>query len=350
MEEKSLKFAAVFLSAITVLMCMSLPLFPEMRARVVDAREKRAAEQENEDQQVAMQNLEILDEEDTKTVEKGQLRLRLPEGVDGGEVSVINDYVTQKILIEIPGTDSAYFDSYPIVGSSNHIDTVSYAMEEETGVLEIVMDRVYELDMKYDARYYYFDFLTPQEVYDKVVVIDAGHGGKAPGATKQGVNEKDIDLAIALELREIFAESGRNIGVYYTRIDDSNPTFEQRVQLANKSGANLFISIHNNSLGNGRMSETNGTQVMYDEESEESYRLAQICLDKVTAEIGSNDKGLVEGDSIYIIRNSEVPVALIEVGFMTNQRELELLQTQEYQKKTAEGIYQAILAAFEEGY
>ncbi len=73
------------------------------------------------------------------------------------------------------------------------------------------------------------------------------------------------------------------------------------------------------------MSGTSGTQVMYDETSEASRQFAQICLEEVTGRIGSRDKGLVEGDSIYIIRTSEVPVALIEVGFMTNKDELEKL-------------------------
>ena len=98
------------------------------------------------------------------------------------------------------------------------------------------------------------------------------------------------------------------------------------------------------------MSNVRGTQVMYDESSEESRRFAQICLEEVTEALGSVDMGLVEGDKIYIIRNSDVPVALIEVGFMTNREELRLLNTQEYQKQTAQGIYEAVLRAFEEGY
>ena len=60
--------------------------------------------------------------------------------------------------------------------------------------------------------------------------------------------------------------------------------------------------------------------------------------------------GLVEGDEIYIIRTSEVPVALIEVGFMTNQEELNLLNSTDYQKKAAEGVYDAVLDAFAKGY
>ena len=199
------------------------------------------------------------------------------------------------------------------------------------------------------------DFLTPHEVYDKVVVIDAGHGGNAPGATKQGINEKDIDLAIVLKVKELFDQAGdKSVGVYYTRTDDSNPSLEQRVDMANKAGADLFISVHNNSTKSGRMSSINGTAVMYDEEkaSEEkgSMQLAQICLEEMTAALGSTSKGIVKGHEIYIIRTAEMPVALIEVGFMTNQDELNRLNDEAYQKEAAQAIYNAIYRAFQEGY
>lgn len=166
--------------------------------------------------------------------------------------------------------------------------------------------------------------------------------------------EKDINLAIVRELKELLDENDRNIGVYYTRTEDVNPTFEQRAQLGGKAGANLFISVHSNSTVDGLMSGYNGTEVMYDElKSEEGFsskRLAQICLEEITASMGSKDNGVTYGNSIYIIRNSEVPVALIEVGFMTNQEELDNLTSPGYQKKAAQGIYNAILRALEEGF
>lgn len=350
MEEKAIKFAAVSLAVLAVLVCVFMPYLPKLHTRDLEEREERLAEEEYAEGQTQMQNL-ALGVGDSADEEKGQLSIRLPKGVDGTSVEVTNDYVTQTIRVVIPETDKEYFDSYPIAGSSSYVDMLSYTREgDNRGIIEIVTDKVYELDTTYDDNYYYFNFLTPQEVYDKVVVIDAGHGGRAPGATKQGVNEKDIDLQIVLQLKAIFEASGENIGVYYTRTDDSNPTFEQRAQLANKSDADLFISIHNNSTRSGRMSSTKGTQVMYAESSEESRKFAEICLQEVTFALGSRDKGLVEGESIYIIRNSEVPVALIEVGFMTNKEELELLRSEEYQKKAAEGIYEAVMRAFEEGY
>lgn len=352
MEEKALKLSAYVLIFLTILTCVTLPHFPKIRVQMEEAKEAQVAEAEFEASQVEMNDLAIVNTGSTAGGYGGKLSLRLPAGVSEEDICFTNDYVTQTIQIEIPGTDEDYFSSHPITGSSNHIDSLSYVRKGQQGVIEIVMDRVYELQTGYENGSFYFDFLTPHDVYDKVVVIDAGHGGRAPGATKQGVNEKDIDLAIVLQLREILEEREEKIGVYYTRTDDSNPTFEQRVQLANKSDADLFISIHNNSTGSGRMSSASGTAVMYHEgdETGKSKRLAEICAEEVTAVIGSRNRGITEGDSIYIIRTSEVPVALIEVGFMTNREELRLLCSEDYQKKTAEGICNAILRAFEEGF
>ena len=349
-----MKFATVTAVLLMIIVCVLLPKLPAIHTWAVEREEERIAEAELAEQKITMSDLTIKNTEAADDTEQRQLRLKLPAGVKGSDITISNDYVTQTVRIELPQTEVSYFENDPLTGSSNHIDNLSYAVSKgSSGLIEITMDQVYELDMDYDENYYYFDFLTPHEVYDKVVVVDAGHGGRAPGATKQGINEKDIDLGIVLQLKEIFDNSDENIGVYYTRTDDSNPTFDQRVQLANKSQADLFISIHNNSTKSGRMSSTHGTQVMYSESDTKelgSKAFAQICLDHVTEALESRNKGLMEGDEIYIIRTSEVPVALIEVGFMTNQEELNLLNSTDYQKKAAEGVYDAVLDAFAKGY
>lgn len=279
-----------------------------------------------------------------------QLCIELPQGMTLDEVIIENDYVKQLITIRIPDVEDNYFLEHPLLGRSNNINDLYMA----NGRIEITMDAVYEPECTVEDGRLYLDFLQPQDIYDKVVVIDAGHGGGAPGAIKQGIMEKDINLAIVKELKELLDKNDRNIGVYYTRTEDVNPTFEQRAQLGGKAGANLFISIHSNSTVDGLMSSYNGTEVMYDElKSEEGFsskRLAQICLEEATEAMGSKNNGVTYGNSIYIIRNSEVPVALVEVGFMTNQQELNKLTSQDYQKKAAQGIYRAILRAIDEGF
>ncbi len=279
-----------------------------------------------------------------------QLRVELPRGVILDEIKVENNYLEQLITLQIPDAGKDYFEEHPLLGKSNHINNLNL----DNGRIEMTMDSVYEVKCNIKKNYLYLDFLKPQEVYDKVVVIDAGHGGRAPGAIKQGIMEKDINLAIVMELKELLDKNDQNIGVYYTRTEDVNPSLDQRAQLGEKVGANLFISVHNNSTDDGEMAVYNGTEVMYDEQKSEegfsSKRLAQICLEETTAATGSKDNGLTRGNSIYIIRNSKVPVALIEVGFLTNWEELYKLTSQSYQKQTAQGIYNAILRALKEGF
>lgn len=354
MDEKVLKWITALAAILTITVCISLFFFPELHERSVLAAEDRVlreqayAEQEN----AAFEQMpeEIVEQTDDK---ESQLKIELPEGVTLSDLTIENHYLTQDVHIRIPQGGEDYFSKYNVQGSCNHISAIAYYQEEEEGVIVLGLDKVFEVEEDYQDGNLYLNFLEPHEVYDKVIVVDAGHGGRAPGASKMGISEKDIDLAILLELKAILDEDSSNIGVYYTRTDDSNPTLEQRVQLANKADADLFISIHNNSTETGKFSNICGTQVLFDEsdDSELSSRhFAQICLEQVTSALGSVSRGIVDGDSIYIIRTSEVPVALIEVGFMTNRQELDDLNTPEYQKKAAEGIYAAIEQAFAEGY
>ncbi len=279
---------------------------------------------------------------------KHQLQLELPQGLELDRVLFENDYVTQNIVIEIPGVEKDYFFKHPLLGRCNHINDLYM----ENGRIEISMDAVYEVETRISNGRLYLDFIHPRERYEKVVVIDPGHGGGAPGAIKQGIMEKDINLGIVKELKKLLDENDREIGVYYTRTEDVNPTFAQRAQLGEKAGANLFISVHCNSDSDAELSDRDGVEVLYDEQkSDEDYgggRLAQICLEEFAAATGSKANGVANGSGIYILRNSEVPAALIEVGFMTNQEELQRMTTGEFQERAAQGIYQAILRALEE--
>lgn len=281
-----------------------------------------------------------------------QLRLELPEGVSADDVKIENQYVYQTITIELPRIDESYFYDYPMIGSCDHITDITFETKKDGGIISIVLDSVYELDLDKEESYLYLDFVNPRDIYDKIIVVDAGHGGNAPGATKQGVSEKDIDLAIVKRLKLLLDESGDSIGVYYTRLDDTNPALENRVALANNLSADLFLSVHNNSTASGRMSGINGTEVMYraSDATGASKTFAEVCLEHLLQALGSQSKGVVAGDDIYIIRTANMPVALVEVGFMTNQEELEKLKTSEYQNACAQALYDAMMQMMEVEY
>lgn len=351
MDKQVLKWTTAFVAMICIAFCGLSFFLPQIHEQSVLAAQenfdlldtKESAKYEGQNPQDI-----VFDEENVGA----QLKIELPPGIAMEDLRISNDYLTQTIYIKIPVDSEDYFADYSVRGSCDHIAAISYCREGAKGVISFSMDRVFELSQEYEEGYLYLDFVDPHEIFDKVIVVDAGHGGRAVGATKLGISEKDINLAIVLELKKLLDED-ENIGVYYTRINDTNPTLDQRVALANRVEADLFISVHNNASSKGILTNEQGTQVLYsqsDTSQLSSKRLAQICLENVVDATGSNNMGLLKGDEIRIVRNSEVPVALIEAGFMSNREELELLNTQEYQQLVAEGIYEAIQQAFEEGY
>ncbi|SFG79431.1 N-acetylmuramoyl-L-alanine amidase [Lachnospiraceae bacterium C7] len=344
MDEKVLKGLTISCGILTLMFCILVFFLPDMRLKAQKLKENQESMKFSNVQEVIEKRDDLL----------GRIMLNMPEGISKDDVEVENLYMKRKIKVIFPKIIDDFFSQYKMAGSCNHIDEIKYYKSKEKSIIEFSVDKVYEVKKEFQADKIFIQFVDPHEIYDKVVVVDPGHGGDMPGAMKQGVTEKDINLDIVNELKAISEEKGNSkIKFYFTREDDTNPSLEERVSLANDSDADLFISVHNNASSDGKMSSLNGTQVMYDEKSigkHGSKHFAEICLNNVCKSLGSYKRGLLKGDSIYIIRNSKVPVALIEVGFMTNSREIELLKSKNYQKKAADGIYNSVTQAFEEGY
>lgn len=355
MERKYMTFATAMILVVTIGVTFLLMHVPNIHGAAIALHEQR--EDHDIYSYVGRQSVfdalkeseEQIKEQAPQEVEdilKGhQIRLELPKNVTSASVAINNIYVNKIISISINGIGRDYFSNNPMRGNCDNIVDVTYDSDDSMGVIELMLDDVKEVKMTSEDEFIYLDLVDPHDIYDYVVVIDAGHGGKVPGAYKMGVSEKDIDLAIVLELKKIFDVTDKKIGVYYTRTEDRNPSFAARVDLPNDSEADLYLSVHNNSTASGRMSNISGTEVMYRgaDSTGESKRFASICLDKLTTSLGSKNKGTVVGDEIFIIRESKAPVALVEVGFMTNQNELEKLQNADYQRQAAKALYDAII-------
>lgn len=292
------------------------------------------------------ENLETIADERRMEIEaelRQYLRVGLPDNIKESDVKMEADYVKRSLKIEISNVAPSYLDNSPIVGSCNHIADMNWRYEAGKAYIELELDAASEYTVNYENDQLVVKFISPKEIYDKVIVVDAGHGGNHPGTNRNGILEKDITLDIILYLKELLDDS--DIKVYYTREDDSNPSFDERIQLANQMDADYFVSVHINADEHSR--ESNGTEVLYYTADERSRKFAQLCTDKVSAVLNSRNRGISDGDSIYIVRNAKVPVALIEVGFISNNTEFHLLCSDSYKKKAAEGIYQAILEAYE---
>ncbi len=280
-----------------------------------------------------------------------QMHLELPKGTRASEVKIVQNYIDRQIRIEIPRADENYLYDYQMIGESDNIQSLDYSSTNGNGTILLTMKTIVEAQDSSDDDYLYLDFISPRELYDRIIVVDAGHGGSEPGAVSGEHYEKNITLAIVQQIRALFEKAAdKHIGVYYTRLDDTNPSLSGRVGLANSLGADLFVSIHINSVKGDTTAQ--GVEVLYDEYAADTAfdtkDFAQICLDETVASLGARKRRLIEGHKIHIIRNSVAPVALVEVGFITNPNELENLLDPSYQHNAAKGVYQALLKSLKQ--
>ncbi|MGM9607833.1 MAG: N-acetylmuramoyl-L-alanine amidase [Oscillospiraceae bacterium] len=171
-----------------------------------------------------------------------------------------------------------------------------------------------------------------------LVVLDPGHGGDDPGAVVGETLEKDINLAIALLVREQLEEQ-EGITVLMTREQDVYPSLTDRADFANRENADLFVSIHANSLEDDSYA---GIITFYHPDKRSSRAFAQAIQAAAAAASGGIDRG-VRSEDYAVLRETDMPAVLVETGFMTCPEELALLQDADYQKLLAEGIAQGIL-------
>lgn len=188
---------------------------------------------------------------------------------------------------------------------------------------------------------------------EKHIVIDPGHGGTSKGAVGRDgssiVYEKDINLAIALRVRDLLAKEKATVTL--TREDDSTVDLYDRPKLANEKGADFFISIHCDSTP--QPNSASGTTTYYHASDPDGRALAQAIQKHIAAVTGLPNRGAQTDTVIYqsgfaVLRRSEMPAVLIEVAFINNDKDRAKLKDPKFQKKVAEAIV-AGLKAYVEG-
>ncbi len=181
---------------------------------------------------------------------------------------------------------------------------------------------------------------------DKLIVIDPGHGGSSSGALGRGEGvfyEKDVTLALALKLRKDLEECGAR--VVMTRDSDIDVPLYDRPRLANQIGADLFISIHNDS--NGRSNSASGTSTYYHLGDPNSRALAACVQKEVVAVSGLPSRGVLSDGIMYhngfaVLRVSKMPAVLCEVAYINNSRDRAALTSSEFQLRVAHAMCEGL--------
>lgn len=198
---------------------------------------------------------------------------------------------------------------------------------------------------------------TSTPVSGKTVVLDAGHGIPDEGAqSSNGTTEAETNLKITLKIQKLLEQSGCT--VILTRSDENAiydldaTTLKQkkisdihnRVKIGNENSADIFVSIHLNKIP---QSQYSGWQCFYKDENENSNKLAKTIQENLNKSMQKENKRVpMKLDNVYIIKHVEIPISIVECGFLSNPEEEKELLEDSYQNKLAWGIYNGIINYF----
>lgn len=201
----------------------------------------------------------------------------------------------------------------------------------------------------------------------RMIAIDAGHQSKAnnekepigPGSAttkpkvssgtqgiSTGVPEYKLNLVIALKVKEELLHRGYEVFMIREK-NEVNLSNRERADMANESGADLFLRIHADGSENSKVS---GTSTLYPSEdnpyvaelSDASYALSKAIVDAMCEQTGARNRGAIARDDMSGINWCKIPVSIIEMGYMSNKKEDKLMQTEKYQNKLVMGICDGI--------
>ena len=180
------------------------------------------------------------------------------------------------------------------------------------------------------------------------VILDAGHGGKAPGSIgPKGTLEKDVALAVTLKVGKILEEKGYNV-ICIRKDDNISWTSKKeellnRAEISNKNNGDIFVSIHVNS---SKYENVGGTETYYHQVSSRGKNLAKIIQSKIVNEVNLRDRG-IKPENFSILRNVDTPTVIIELAYISNPKEESLLASPVYQTKFAQAIASGINEYFQ---
>lgn len=275
----------------------------------------------------------------------------MPEEVKAEDVLLENHYMDKELWVSItseqPHTFEKFYQENGVYGNCVNVTDGYFEAEKERICLRFALMGVYEYRSIFEDHTLYVEFVPPKEMYEKVIVVDPAYGGGENGVTVEGVMSKDITVNVAKALKELFDES--DIKVYYTRMDDGNPEAAVRVGLAEAVKADMLIRIE---VSGDENSKIYGTEAVYNSRffipGFGNVELADLLEREVVTSISGKANGLIEAAaSDEVVNSATVPAAAIRVGYLTNSQEAILLQREDYIKRIAKGIYNAVIKAYE---
>lgn len=287
------------------------------------------------------------------TLSKGvfSLRIMLPDGVAFSKITATDQYWKKRFIIVVPGKRKSFYTKNPPYKNSSLIKKISIS-ETSAGNTQIIVTTTslkgYKL-IKGDG-YFTVNIDSPKKIYNNIVMLDAGHGGKDNGATSAGVKEKSLCLNILYnKAKTYFDNPTSNVKAYWTRHDDTFINLYKRPTYSKKYNADLFVSLHMNYASSKK---AKGTEVYYSKKNNKtafaglnSKIFAKRINSTLVSQLNTKNRGVKQAGFVVIKKNT-VPAILVELGFISNKSERGKLKTSTYQTKAAKALYKGISDTF----
>ena len=277
--------------------------------------------------------------------------IQLPENTRLSTIKDYDDYEKNRFTISIPGNHMNFFSEQDYYNPVDTLKSVkfSYKQSENSTIITFNTSRIQGYEITVSGGYLALKIADPKDIYDKIIVLDAGHGGIDPGTLRGSVYEKTVNYnVINVYAEEYFKDS--DIKVYYTRRTDTKIALQTRADFAAKVDADLFISFHVNANSS---SAVNGTSVYYSKSNNmanasglKSSILATTVVNHLSEAWETKNRGII-ADKFVVIHNNSVPAILVECGFITNDKDFAKIKDASYQEKAAEALFNAVCEIFD---
>lgn len=300
----------------------------------------------------------VLDNKVTRNIDdySGKIEIKMPGPVGKNDITVSDDIYKNEIYISVKGDHRKFFDNLTFRDDcENCVVQIrdEYRLEDDLTVLTIVT----QTDLnglcllhkdEIDDSCITLRFNRAKDLYDRIVILDAGHGNSDPGTQNFGIDEKDCNLIIVKLIGRILEDAG--IKVFYSRHDDTLIPLRDRAYLGARLDSDMFVSIHHNA---NNSPEKNGTSVYYSllnnnsslDDTVTSGIMAEMMQADLIENLHTNDMKVLTTD-FTVTKYNNVPAVLVELSFLSNPEECYRSITDEFRITAAQTLAGSILKLY----
>lgn len=279
------------------------------------------------------------------------ITLPIPENVSFSDIQDEDRYYNKQFRITIPGDYVSYYQNLSATLPEGISKAQCTLNSSGNTVLTFTTTKILGYRLSQEGENFTITVGNPSDIYSSIVLLDAGHGGTDPGCVGHGLNEKDINYNILYKYGKSYFTNSSPVKAYWTRTTDTKIELADRAAFAKTVEADIFISLHMNAASS---TSVNGAETYYctSNNSKNSFgvtskMLANYFQTNWPSQLGISTSRGVKSANYVVIKKNTVPAILIELGFMTGTKDINIIGANTTQKTAAKTFYNTVCEFFE---